>query len=482
MNVLNSLEPQNVFRFFEEIASIPHGSNNLQKISDYLVAFANERNLKVIRDEALNVIIFKDGTAGYETSAPVILQGHIDMVAVKEENCRKNLETEGLDLEVSDGFISAKGTSLGGDDGIAVAYALAVLDSDTIAHPPLEVVITTNEEIGLLGAAALDCSVLKGRIMLNMDSEDEGIFTAGCAGGATADMVIPVAREAFDGVKMHLELKDFKGGHSGQEINAQRANANKILGRILLALKDDSVSFRLITANGGEKDNAIARFAAADLAVAAEDVPKAKEAVLKITEIVKSEYHTTDVDAKITFTEDGKAAEALDADSTLRVIRLLHHTPYGVMKYSYEIKGLVQTSLNCGVFKFDEAGAHLIFSVRSSVSSEKDELLGRLSDLAELLGGKCNVYGAYPAWEYRADSKVRDLIVDDYKKLTGKEPRIEVIHAGLECGMFSDKLPGLDAISFGPDMDDIHTFHEKLNIESAKRGFELLVEVLKDLK
>ena len=275
MSVLENLKPKKVFEYFEDITQIPRGSGNIRKISDYLVTFAKQHNLKYRQDEMGNVIIWKDGTAGYENSKPVILQGHIDMVAVKTDDCKKDMEKDGLDLEINEDWLSAKQTSLGGDNGIAVAYALAILDSTDLAHPPLETIFTVDEEIGMLGAEAMDVSDLKGRLFINMDSEDEGVFTVSCAGGATAECILPVRREPVQAKILEIRLEGFSGGHSGIEIDKGRGNANCELGRILLNVFQN-VGMRIITVNGGEKDNAIANLSEAAIAVLPEVAEKAK--------------------------------------------------------------------------------------------------------------------------------------------------------------------------------------------------------------
>ena len=349
---LEQLEPKEVFHYFKEICKIPHGSGNVKQISDYCVDFAKQHGLKYRQDESLNVIIWKDGTSGYENSPAVILQGHIDMVAVKEEDCTKDMEKEGLDLEIQDGYLSAKQTSLGGDDGIAVAYSLALLASTDIPHPPLEAVFTVDEEIGMLGAAAIDLSDLKGKIMLNMDSEDEGIFLAGCAGGASVRCDIPVTKGTETGVRRTLTLKGFTGGHSGTEIICQRANTNILMGRILMELNNE-MSFFVTSISGGEKDNAIAKVGKLELLIQPSDAQTFTETMEKITATLKREYEATDPDMQIVITEDNEEKETLvyHPSCTMKLMLALVHLPYGVVKMSNDIKGLVQTSLNLGIIQ-----------------------------------------------------------------------------------------------------------------------------------
>lgn len=482
MGVLSKLEPNNVFQFFEDICSIPHGSTNVKKISDYLVKFAQERDLKCRQDEKYNVIIWKEGSKGYENSPVVILQGHMDMVAVKVNDCKKDMETEGLDLEINGDLISATGTSLGGDDGIAVAYALAILDSDKIAHPPIEAIFTVDEEIGMLGADFIDVSDLKGRIFLNMDSEDEGIFTVSCAGGASANCSIPYGKVEMDRATMKIKLDGFLGGHSGVEIDKGRLNAIKALGRVLLSLSD-KIDIQLVTLSGGEKDNAIAKISEAVVAVPEGLLSQAQTAVEQTFAKIKEEYKAVEPNMNLTLemTETGSII-CMPKTSTKAVIMALVTLPNGIQRMNPEMKGMVQTSLNLGVLKTGEREVVLSFAVRSSSQTEKEYLIEKLCALTGIFGGTVEVTGNYPGWEYKADSRLRDVMVEAYKEQYGKEPIVEGIHAGLECGIFASKLPGLDAVSFGPQMEGIHTTNEVLSIASTKRTWKLLLKTLEMLK
>ena len=489
MGVLSALEPAKVFQFFEEICSIPHGSGNVEQISNYLVDFAKERGLKYRQDEKYNVVIWKDGSKGYEDSEPVILQGHMDMVAVKTADCPKDMEKDGLDLEVNGDLISAKGTSLGGDDGIAVAYSLAILDDPDMPHPPLEVIITTDEEIGMLGAAYMDVSDIKGRLFLNMDSEDEGIFTVSCAGGATVTCKFPYERENVQAAVMRVSLDGFSGGHSGVEIDKGRANANVVMGRLLYSVMND---VRLISINGGEKDNAIALSCQVEIAVPADKAEEVKNKMQETFAIVAEEYKVTDpnaalhVEAGDADKADGTAqstdVQALTAKDTAAVIQALLHMPSGIQRMNPEIEGLVQTSLNLGILRTNETSVDLSYAVRSASEHEKQFLIDKMDALAVLLGGTTEISGPYPGWEYRADSRLRDVLVDTYRELYGKDPVVEGIHAGLECGLFASKMGDIDAVSLGPQMEGIHTVNEVLSISSVQRTWELVTKALAALK
>ena len=489
MGVLSALEPAKVFQFFEEICSIPHGSGNVEQISNYLVDFARKRGLKYRQDEKYNVVIWKDGSKGYENAEPVILQGHMDMVAVKTADCPKDMDKDGLDLEVNGDLISAKGTSLGGDDGIAVAYSLAILDDPDMPHPPLEVIITTDEEIGMLGAAYMDVSDIKGRLFLNMDSEDEGIFTVSCAGGATVTCRFPYERENVEAAVMRVSLDGFSGGHSGVEIDKGRANANVVMGRLLYSVMND---VRLISINGGEKDNAIALSCQAEIAVPADKAEEVKNKMQETFAIVAEEYKATDpnaalhVEAGDADKADGTAqstdVQALTAKDTAAVIQALLHMPSGIQRMNPEIEGLVQTSLNLGILRTNETSVDLSYAVRSASEHEKQFLIDKMDALAVLLGGTTEISGPYPGWEYRADSRLRDVLVDTYRELYGKDPVVEGIHAGLECGLFASKMGDIDAVSLGPQMEGIHTVNEVLSISSVQRTWELVTKALAALK
>ena len=487
MKVLSSLEPHKVFEYFEEICSIPHGSSNTKKISDYLVTFAREHDLRYIKDQSNNVIIFKDGTPGYEASAPVMLQGHMDMVCEKDKDCNIDFERDGLELVLNDGIISANGTTLGGDDGIAVAYALAILDSSDIPHPPLEAVFTVDEEIGMLGAAAIDCSPLKSKIMLNLDSEDEGYLLVSCAGGVTAASHIPVSFiPAADKTLMSINISGLLGGHSGVEIDKNRANANILFGRILYTL-NKKLSFNLVSIEGGLKDNAIVKTAVAVIAVDESDIQTVKDCVSHMEYLFKHEYVVSDPDIKITaeITDSSPAATAndmMDNISTGRVIAALVNMPYGIQGMSSNIEGLVESSLNLGILKTTDTEVVLSYCVRSSIASRKQEMLDKITSLTELLSGYVTLTGDYPAWEYRQDSPLRDLMKDIFTEQYGREPVIQALHAGVECGLFAGKIPDLDCVSFGPDMKDIHTTNESMDVESVKRTWEYTLEILKRLK
>ena len=501
--VLGQLEPEAVFSFFEEICRIPHGSGNTKQISSYCEQFAKDRNLKCRRDESGNVIIWKKGSEGFEQKAPVILQGHLDMVCVAEEGYEIDFEKDPLTLLEQDGIITAKGTSLGGDDGIAVAMALALLDSEEIPHPPLEVVLTVDEEVGMLGAAAIDLSDLKGRRLLNLDSEDEGYLLVSCAGGATVTAQLPLVYDTDSKPLLtgRLLLTGLTGGHSGVEINQGRANACMLLGRALECLEEaaegEGAVLLLRFMKGGGKDNAIPDQAYAELVLcekeqtAGDSAERLQQLLQQKTsgceKIFRAEYVKTEPGLKLSLElnkaeKDGAVLpDTADEECSRRMISMLRLLPNGIQKMSRDMPGLVQTSLNLGILETTEGFIKASFSVRSSVATEKEEMIQRIRRLMRELGGAVTIAGDYPAWEYRQDSPLRDLMKDVFTGLYQKEPVIQVIHAGVECGLFAAKIPGLDAVSFGPDMKDIHSPRESMDVGSVKRTWEYLLAVLREM-
>ena len=482
MAVLERLKPERVFYYFEEICKIPHGSGNTKQISDYLAAFAQKQGLKYIQDESNNVVIYKDASPGYENAPVVILQGHMDMVCEKLPSSKHDFERDPLDLQVEGDFISAKGTTLGGDDGIAVAYGLAVLEDAALEHPALEVVFTVDEEIGLLGAKSLDKSLLKGKYLINLDSEEEGYLWSGCAGGLVGISELPVRRVEASGTLCKVKIDGLKGGHSGAEIHKIRGNATLILARFLheFGMKH---AFSLVSFGGGQKDNAIPRQAEAEILLEQEELQELKLFAEIFTEKMRIEYTGTDEGMTAEVEEEGEGScQVLHPVSQEKILFFLMNHPHGVRKMCGFIDGLVETSCNLGITHLKEDILSCVTNVRSSVGTEKDALGEQIRYLTEFLGGEYLTEGEYPAWEYLKDSRLRPLMMEVYKEMYQKEPAVEVIHAGLECGIFYESIPGLDCISIGPDMKNIHTSEEKLSISSTKRVYEYLLEVLKRIK
>lgn len=478
MERLNQSDAKEVFRFFGEICRIPHGSGNVEAISDYLAAFARERKLEYVQDDVKNVIIVREATPGYEAEEPLILQGHMDMVAVKKPDCPKDMRTEGLDVAIDGDWLYAEGTSLGGDDGIAVAYMLAILDSDSIAHPRIEAIFTVDEETGMDGARAIDPGICRGKRMLNLDSDEEGIFLTGCAGGARLYGQLPAEYEKLDGCLYHVSLEGLLGGHSGGEIHKERGNSNCLAGRLLYACRK-TADVRVASMEGGLADNAIPRCTRMSLVVRKEEAERLEQAVHVFTAQVKRELAVKDPGFSVVISRQEEGSfEVLTGESSQRAAELLCALPNGVQAMSGDIPGLVQTSLNLGIMKLSAECLQLDFSVRSSVGSEKEMLLDKLAALFALAGGSYEISGDYPAWEYKADSLLREKMVAVYQEMYQKMPRVEAIHAGLECGILSGKIPELDCVSIGPDMKDIHTTEEKLSISSVERVWKYVCAVL----
>lgn len=476
---LAGLEPAGVFSYFEQICAIPHGSRNTKQISDYLVSFAQTHGLRYVQDGLNNVIIFKDGSLGLENRAPVILQGHMDMVCQKDDDCPIDMLTQGLDLTHDGEWVFAHGTTLGADDGIALAYALALLASDDIPHPPLEVVFTVDEEIGMEGATGVDLSMLQGRQLINIDSEEEGVFTVACAGGARATLELPVERRAVYGPCVRLVVEDLQGGHSGVEIHKNRGNATKIMGELLSRIQK-LMPLCITNLSGGTQDNAIPRSCTVTLVAMGSHLERINDITQQLQDEIRSSFDEPNV--KIYGDDvDAFGGNALSTQLSAKVIALLCSVPNGIQSWSADIPGLVQTSLNLGVTDLSKEKLSLTFAVRSSVNQEKVDLLEQLRQIAKLQDCNYSDTGNYPAWEYVKESRLRDTMVRVYSDMFGKEPQVVAIHAGLECGILSDKLPGLECVSIGPDMQDIHTSRERLNIASTKRTWEFLLETLKAL-
>lgn len=468
--VLEGLRPERVLYYFEQLCGIPHGSGDTKAISDWCVEFAKNHGLDAYQDDLNNVIIYKGASAGKENAPTVILQGHLDMVCEKDADIEFDFTKDSLRLVVEGDLIKAKGTTLGGDDGIAVAMALAVLEDDTLVHPPLEVLFTVDEETGMYGAAALDGSRLKGRTLINIDSEEEGVLTVGCAGGMRADISLEMIPTALTAPCYRVVIDGLAGGHSGVEIRKGRHNANKLMGELLARLED----CQLIDVSGGQKDNVICPRCEARVSTRADVSAIAAD-------FVQQKKIAADPNLFVTVTEEMGEVVGYDSISTAAAVTMLCDLPCGVQKMSEDIEGLVQTSLNLGVMKMENDVLQVSFSLRSSVAAEKEALLQKLIAIANVHGARVETRGDYPAWEYRKESPLRETMVEIYKRLYGKAPRVEIIHAGLECGLLGEKLPDIDAVSIGPQMWDIHSPRERLSIASVERTYTYLCEILKEL-
>ena len=480
-NVLAGLQPQLVFKYFEEISQIPRGSGNEKEISDYLRKFGEDLGLETIQDEALNIIIRKPATKGYENAPGVVLQGHMDMVCEKNKGTNHDFTKDPLQLRIDGDYIYATDTTLGADNGIAVAMGLAVLASNDIEHPALEVLVTVDEEAGMSGAMALDGNLVKGKYILNLDSEEEGHLLVSCAGGVTALSTIPVEFKDADSSKVaySLEIKGLLGGHSGMDIIKQRANSNKLLGRLLNLI---SIDFDLAKVEGGSKNNAIPRESDCVLMINPSDKETFISDVERITATFKHEFSTSDPGLEVICKETTAPAKVLNCDSKSRVISMLNIIPNGIQTMSMDIENLVESSTNIGVLRTTDSAVTFECAVRSSVGSLKTDITNRMELLTKQLNGTLQLISDYPAWEYAKNSQLEKMCIDAYKNLTGNEPIIMALHAGLECGLLLEKMPHAEAISFGPNMYDVHTPNEHLSISSTENTWKFLLAVLKSMK
>lgn len=481
MRILENLEPQNVFYYFEEICKIPHGSGHTRQISDYLKAFAGEHGLYCRQDELNNIIMIKEASKGYEDHASVLLQGHMDMVAVKDADCTLDMTKDGLQLEILGDRLSAKGTSLGGDDGIAVAFGLALLAGEEYRHPKIELILTVDEEVGMEGAAGLTVDDLTAKRMINLDQEEEKMFIVGCAGGARIDIRKKTETEQVNGMLCKLKISGLQGGHSGQEINKERGNAICLMGRLLAALQEKTPIY-LKEVNGGTADNAIPNEVCAEIVVTewTEDIAAFMEE--KFCGL-KAEFAGKEDGLKCELQVGAEDAliEVCNRKDSEQWIHLLNVIPHGVIANSVKMKGLVETSLNPGILIVSTAEGMVSTSVRSSNTAAKEALINQLKSLAALCNATVGIRGDYPGWDYDPDSPLREKMVAIYEEMYGVKPQIEAIHAGLECGIFQSKIPGLDCVSIGPDMQDIHTTRETLSIPSVQRVWKFLLKVLESL-
>lgn len=484
MRILENIQPERVMYYFEEISKIPRCSFDEQRISDYLAGVGRNLGLEVIQDEALNIIIKKPGYKGYENSPIVVLQGHMDMVGEKSDTSNHDFSKDPIKLEVEGDFLMAKETTLGADNGIAVAMCLALLESNDIPHPPLEVLVTSNEESGMSGAGALDPKNIKGRILINIDSEEEGTILVSCAGGERNIVTIPIEWENIsNGYELYtLTVAGLMGGHSGMEIDKGRGNSNKIMGRVLDRL-NRVTDIDLGHVEGGSKSNAIPRLAKAIIGISKDKLEDVKEEISKIEKELKLELISKDTDVELIFEKTDEKFENVFSKATKEnLIIALMLTPNGVQTMSADIEGLVESSNNLGVVITNSDNITLESAMRSSIGSLKVDISNKIKLIAETIDAKWESSSSYPAWEYSKDSYIREIFKEAYKDLNGKDINIAAIHAGLECGLFKEKFNDMDMVSFGPNMYGVHAPGEKLSLSSTKNCYELLLKVLQEIK
>lgn len=473
-NVLKGLQPEDVFHYFEALNQIPRESGNEQGVSDYLVKFANENGLEVIQEPCLNVIIKKPASKGKENAKHVILQGHMDMVCVKTEASNHDFLKDPIPMVIEGDYIKTDGTTLGADNGIAVAMAMAILADKDAQHPALDVIITVGEEAGMNGAFDLNSDNVEGEILINLDSEEEGVLLASCAGGVRSVVTLATEVSPAKGTEYAIKITGLKGGHSGIEIHKGRGNANKIAGRILAMLPN----LRLKSLNGGDKMNAISKDA--NMVIVSEDAAII-EKLREVEAMIQNEIATADPDFKLEVKMLGEASEAFTEAKTRATMSILRLMPQGVSTMSLDIEGLVESSNNIGVVRTNDASITFESATRSSVKSLKKEITSRIEELAALNGATIEYFGDYPEWQYKRESHIRDLMCRIYKEITGEMMDVQAIHAGLECGLLTEKVGDIDMISLGPEMHDVHTPYERLSISSTERVYNFVKRVLKEI-
>lgn len=480
MRKLEGLKPESLFSFFEDISAIPRGSGVRSGIRDYLINFAKERNLRFYTDDADNVIIYKPATKGFENAEGVILQSHTDIVWQKTAGCDIDFEKEGLRIYIDGDFIKAEGTTLGADNGLGVAAALAVLADDALSHPAIEAVFTSDEEIGMIGAGKLDMTRLSGKKLINMDAEEPEVLTVSCAGGSDFIINLPIEKTEAEGTLVKIKIAGLSGGHSGIQISDGRVNADMLLGRILNHMKGKA-SFYIKSVSGGTKANAIPL--ESEALVIAEKAEEFTAECDRYIKIIKKEISSREPSftAECEILPEEKSA-AFKKDCAEKVIALLTVAPNGVMEMSKEIDNLVETSLNLGILETTEKSVKAHFALRSNKESALYALEEKMTALANLIGAECETFGHYPPWEFKKNSPLQELYKRIYKEKNGKEPLVEAIHAGLECGLFASKIDDLDAIAIGAMLKDVHTVGEKLSVSSTKDFYEILIKVLENCR
>ena len=484
---IEKLYPEKVFHYFAEISKIPRASKKEKEISDWLVKFAKERKLKVIQDEHYNVIIKKKATEGYEDFSPLILQGHMDMVWEKNKDTEFDFSTQGIELVIDGDFLKANGTTLGADNGIAIAYALAILDSDDIKHPALEVVITTDEEDGMSGVANLDFDEFDGKTLINLDTEEYGeVYVSSAGGTRTETKFIFETKKIGNGyTPISIEVKGLSGGHSGAEIHKNLGNSIKILSEVLYHLSK-RYEMSLIHIDGGGKVNAIPREAVAEIAVKldGDSIDEFKKLAELAFENILKDFKVSDKSPILAIEKIEEKNLGISLGDTLNIINFLHEVPNGVLEMSKHIEGLVETSINIGFISTEIVDGNVKIRIKSLARSMANDPLNKLveevTDLTRKHDANIKIAASNPSWEYKEDSKIRELIAKSFKEITGNEPVIKAIHAGLECGVFTQNIKGADVVSIGPNIYGAHTPEERMDIKSVGETWEWLLKILEN--
>jgi len=483
-NSLSGLKPELVWKYFAEISNIPRGSKNERKISSYVVETAKKLGLEVKQDKVLNVVVSKPASKGYESVPSVCLQGHLDMVCEKNKDKVHNFEKDPLELIVKGNFLMADGTTLGADNGIAVATNLAIMEDKSLEHGPLEFLFTVDEETGLTGANNLQSGFIKSKTLLNLDSEEEGVIYVGCSGGRNS---IGFWKGSYEAVPQKyapaiVKVKGLKGGHSGLEIHKGRGNSIKILNRVLLKL--DKLGVRISNLSGGNKSNAIPREAEAMVYIPTKKLNDASAVVSQYNSIIKDELPNVESDLAIIL-EEVKAkskGKVLKKGLQKKILLAISALPHGVIKMSADIAGLVETSTNVAIICTDAKGVTLTTSQRSSVASEIDEIVHSVSSILTLGGSEVVTKDGYPGWKPNMASSILKIAKTTYQSLYNKKPDVKAIHAGLECGIIGEKYPGMDMISFGPTLEGVHSPDEKIHIDTVEKFWNFLLAILKNVK
>ena len=480
--VFNGLKPEKVWYYFDQICKYPHPSKQEEKLANFIISWAKDKNLEVKTDKLGNIAIRKPATPGMENKKGVVFQGHIDMVCEKNSDVEFDFDNDSIQTYVDGDWVKAKGTTLGADNGIGVAMGMAVLDSTDIAHPQVELLCTLDEETGLTGAIQLGTDLISGDILFNIDSEQDGAFTIGCAGGINTAGHFEYKADSVpaDSTALKLTIKGLKGGHSGIEIHDGRANAAKLLNRFIYEA-GDKFAVRLSTFKSGNKHNAIPREGFADVVVPNNKLEEFKAFVSEFDSILKAEWLSKEPNVAFFAEPTTTPSRVMTHEFQSRLMNSFYAMPHGVLRMSPDIQGLVQSSTNFAIIETLENEVYVLTSQRSSVETEKTNVANKVKASMELGGAKVEFGDGYPAWQPNVNSPILKIAKNVYKEINGTEPVIEAIHAGLECGLIGEKYPGMDMLSFGPNLRDVHSPDEKLQISTTEKCFNFVVEMLKNI-
>jgi len=482
MSVIENFEPKLVWKHFDEIRKIPHCSKHEEKIREYILNFAKNDNIKSKTDKSGNIVLSKPASSGMESKPTVILQGHMDMVCEKNSDVTHDFSKDPIKLKLEGDILTADGTTLGADNGIGLAISLAILEDNTLKHGPIEALFTVDEETGLTGAFAMESNMLTGKILLNLDSEDFGVITVGCAGGGDSKIQLPLKTQPINGTMESVTIKvsGLRGGHSGVDIREQRGNAVKLLTRMLWKAKDDH-KFYITDIKGGDKHNAIPREAYAKISIDKSEKNKFISILKSEEKNILQEIKPIDPKFKLEVEDIEKLHTTLSDDSQSKLLNLLHGLPHGVDKMNYDIPDLVETSTNLATIAINENDAVIGLSTRSSIKTALQDFRDRISAVAALSGAKVTEDAPYPGWKPNLDSNILKLSKKIFKDIYGKEPTVEAIHAGLECGIIGEKFPGMDMISIGPTIKYPHSPEEQVHVSTVEKFYRYVLKLLENV-